>query len=226
MGPFFIWKGINSLDMGIMVKKLPPYERPEARIQKKVVPGRNGFLTEDDGTFSEILKPCECVLDEGNVHELGAWLTGTSDLILSNDPDVKYRATIINKISLIKIIPTLHEFIVQFDCQPYPQEVAQDVITITGASTLINPRTAPSKPIIKVNGTGSIVLTIGTWNIYLYNVSGYVVIDSVLMDAYKDTVLKNNDMTGDFPILQPGENPISWTGTVTSVEITPNWSWL
>jgi len=226
MGPFFIWKGINSLDMGIMVTKLPPYERPQANIDKKVVPGRDGFLTEDDGTYAEVLKPCECVLDDGNVRELGEWLTGTGEVILSNDPDMKYKATIINKIPLTKIIPTLHEFIVQFDCQPYAHEAIQELITLTSANTLVNPRTASCKPVIKVFGTGTIVLTIGAWNIYLYNVVDYVTIDSTLMDAYKDTVLKNNDMAGDFPEFVPGENPISWTGTVTKVEITPNWRWL
>jgi len=226
MGPYFIWKGINSLDMGIMVTKLPPYERPQANIEKKRVPGRDGFLTEDDGTYDEVIKPCECILDEGNVHELGSWLNGTDDVIFSNDPDVKYKATIINKIPLTKIIPTVHEFIVQFDCQPYAQEIAQEVITLTSASTLINPRNASGKPIIKVYGTGNIVLTIGAWNLYLYNVSEYVTIDSMLMDVYKDTVLKNNDFFGDFPELFTGENPISWTGTVTKLEITPNWRWL
>lgn len=33
----------------------------------------------------------------------------------------------------------------------------------------------------------------------------------------------NSAMSGDFPVLLPGQNAISWTGNVTKVEIQPNW---
>lgn len=223
MEPFFIWKGISSLDKNIMVTKLPPHERADANIEKKVVPGRDGFLIQDDGTYGEVIKPCECVLDGGSIDSVVAWLTGSGEVTFSNEPTKKYKAAIINKIPLSKIIPTFHEFIIQFDCQPHAYDTVNALITLTTGGTVTNPGTAASKPVIKVYGTGTIMLTIGAWNIYLSNVVDYVTIDSTIMDAYKDAVLKNNDMTGDFPLLQPGANPVSWTGTVTKVEITPNW---
>jgi len=60
----------------------------------------------------------------------------------------------------------------------------------------------------------------------LTNVSEYVTINSDLMDCYKDTLLKNNDMNGEFPVLIVGNNTISWTGIVTKVEITPNFRYI
>lgn len=226
MEPYFIWKGQNSLDKNIMVTKLPPHERAEANIDKKIVPGRDGFLTENDGTFAEILKPCECVLDEGNIDDVVAWLTGTDEVTFSNEPDKKYIATIINKIPLVKVIPTLHEFVVQFDCQPYAYDRENALITLLTEDTVTNPGTRASKPIIKVYGIGDIALTIGFRNVYLDDVVDYVTLDSVIEDVYKDTVLKNNDWSGDFPVLQPGDNTISWVGNVTKIEITPNWRYL
>lgn len=224
--PYFIWKGISSLDKNIMVNKLPDIECPDANIEKITIPGRNGFLIVDDETYQGTVKSCECSLDNGNIDDVCAWLTGSGDVIFSNEPDKKYKAVIINKIPFSKVIPTFHSFIIQFDCQPFKYAVDNQIITLLLPSTIFNPGSINSKPIIKVYGTGSIDLNINATTIHLINVVDYVTIDSELMDAYKDTVLKNSDMLGDFPELAPGQNNISWTGNVAKIEITPNWRWL
>lgn len=36
----------------------------------------------------------------------------------------------------------------------------------------------------------------------------------------------NSAMSGDFPVLLPGRNAVSWTGSVTKIEIRPNWRYL
>ena len=51
-------------------------------------------------------------------------------------------------------------------------------------------------------------------------------IDSVLQEAYQGTTLMNDHMNGEFPVLKPGANAISWTGTVTKVVVRPNWRYL
>ncbi len=51
-------------------------------------------------------------------------------------------------------------------------------------------------------------------------------IDCDLQDAYSGTTNKNSDIIlngGEFPKLDPGENQISFSGGITSVEITPRW---
>jgi len=45
----------------------------------------------------------------------------------------------------------------------------------------------------------------------------------VLKEAYKGNTLMNDHMSGDFPVLKPGLNAISWSGNVTSVIVKPNW---
>ena len=35
--------------------------------------------------------------------------------------------------------------------------------------------------------------------------------------------MENALMTGDFPVLKPGMNAISWSGAVTKVVVRPNW---
>ena len=53
-----------------------------------------------------------------------------------------------------------------------------------------------------------------------------IVIDSVLQEAYQGTTLMNDHMNGEFPVLKPGANAISWTGAVTKIVIQPNWRML
>ncbi len=36
----------------------------------------------------------------------------------------------------------------------------------------------------------------------------------------------NEHMTGEFPVLNPGANAVSWTGPVSKVVAKPNWRYL
>ena len=93
----------------------------------------------------------------------------------------------------------------------------------TSGDTITNPGSVYSEPLITVYGSGDITLMVGTTIVELTDVSGSIVINSVLQEAYKGTTLMNDHMSGDFPALKPGLNGISWTGTVTQVVVTPNW---
>ena len=63
-------------------------------------------------------------------------------------------------------------------------------------------------------------------NVELTDISGNIVLDCALKEAYKGNILMNDHMSGEFPVLKPGENAISWSGNVTSVAIHPDWRWL
>ena len=67
---------------------------------------------------------------------------------------------------------------------------------------------------------------VGTTIVELTNVSGSIVLDCALKEAYKGTTLMNDHMSGDFPVLKPGLNAVSCSGNVTSVVISPRWRFL
>ena len=79
---------------------------------------------------------------------------------------------------------------------------------------------------IKVYGSGDIKLKINGDEVAVKKVDGYVTVDSVLKDCYKDDVLKNGDMIGEFPILRVGENTIGFSGNVSKVEVRINEVWV
>ena len=64
---------------------------------------------------------------------------------------------------------------------------------------------------------------VGTTIVGLTDISEGIVIDSVLQEAYLGNTLMNDHMSGEFPVLRPGMNAISWTGEVARVVVRPNW---
>lgn len=75
---------------------------------------------------------------------------------------------------------------------------------------------------ITVYGSGEVTLMVGM-TITELEVSGSITLNTPLMEAYVGATSMNNAMSGDFPTLLPGQNAVSWMGSVTKVEIQPNW---
>jgi len=222
----FLFNNISSTDY-LVVDKLPSIVRAAKDITKIEVVGRDGFLTLDNNSYKSTIKNAECwIRNLDDLDFISSWLTGSGTAVFSNEPDKIYKVTILNQIEFSKVVRTFYKFIIIFECQPYKESMDNAVITLTEATQIYNSTGNTSKPIIKIYGTGLITLTINDNAINLNNINGYVTINSDLLDCYKGTQLYNRYMVGDFPLLQPGSNSISWAGNVTSVEITPNWRWL
>ena len=104
----------------------------------------------------------------------------------------------------------------------YLKDVAPITLTQSG-SFVTNPGSVRAEPVITVYGTGTITLMVGMTITELKGVLGSVTLDTPLMEAYSEATSMNSAMSGNFPVLLPGQNAVSWTGSVTKVEIRPNW---
>lgn len=79
-----------------------------------------------------------------------------------------------------------------------------------------------SEPVITVYGYGEITLMVGM-TITGLEIADKITLDTPLMEAYVGATSMNSCMSGDFPLLLPGKNAVSWSGNVSKVEIQPNW---
>ncbi|MBP1920853.1 phage-related protein [Youngiibacter multivorans] len=181
-------------------------------------------MFQEHGSLAPIEKEIEITLkDIDQLNAIKSWLRGSGNLVLSSDPDVFYKARLSGPIDFKKLL-YLRTAKLKFVCQPYGyQESGLTLQTITVPGNILNLGIATSRPIITVFGSGSINLTVNLANVILSNVTEYVTLNSEIEEAYKDLIGKNNDMQGEFPILYPGTNSISWTGIVTKLELVPNW---
>ena len=229
MTDYFIWNGVDCRTKGIHVSELPPITIPLERSKQTNVPGRPGSLTqlEGDDVYDDMILTATCFIsDPAQIPAIAVWLKGSGTVTFANRTGGYYKARIANQIPFEKILRGNPHctFAVNFRCYPffYAENVSDITITTSG-TTITNPGSVYSEPIITVTGSGDITLMVGTTIVELTDVSGSIVINSVLQEAYKGTTLMNDHMSGDFPALKPGLTGISWTGTVTQVVVTPNW---
>lgn len=105
-------------------------------------------------------------------------------------------------------------------------ELTNDVNSIS----LINRGNTVSKPKVTLYGDGTIDLLLNGTQILEINLGDdqYITIDAAQMDAYKDGILKNRFVTGDYSnlALSPGTNTISWTGNVTEIIVEDFSRWI
>lgn len=223
--PFFICNNINSLEHGIIINKLPHISRAEERIEKIKVDGRHGVLHSSDGTFEEVIKSVECTLkDKNEVDFICSWLRGNVEVIFSNEPDKFYKGYIINQVDFKQVFTVLKSFIIQIECDPFKYLLdGKENIVLTNSSKIYNLGTYESQPVITIDGSGDIELTINDNVINLNQLSGPITLDSNIENAFYGTVNMNNKMEGEFPTFKTGENNISWVGNVNKLIITPNW---
>ena len=229
MFPSFIYKSKDSYeDFGVVINVKPPSVVPENNIEEYEIPGKDGNLTIDYKTRKSYILPLECtIMDKSRIEEVKAWLMNTSsDLIFSWDPNYKYQARIINKIDISQSLKTFGEFPLLFKVFPYKFSVSDELITLEDTGTIYNGTGNTSLPIIKVFGTGAITLTINGLSVILTNVVDSVTVDSNLMDAYAGTQLCNDLMQGEFPILEVGNNVISWSGSVSEIRVLTNFRYI
>lgn len=140
-----------------------------------------------------------------------------------------YKARIANHIPFEKVLRGNPHctFAVNFRCFPFWYQEDTADITVNASGTIVtNPGSVYAEPILTVYGSGNITLMVGTTIVELEDISGNIVLDCALKEAYLGNALMNDRMTGDFPVLKPGANAVSWSGTVTRVVIQPNWRYL
>ena len=87
-----------------------------------------------------------------------------------------------------------------------------------------------SRPTVTIYGSDTIKLSINSVELFTISLgnAGYITLDGVEMNAYKGNTLMNRLVVGDYSnlTLKQGTNIISWTGTVTEVDVENVTRWI
>lgn len=215
----FYFQSKTSNEMGVIVEKTPAISKGKKRIEKISVAGRSGFLTIDQGVYDSFIIAVECHLDDStaDVDAVMAWLDGSGKL--SFDGEREWDAVVVNSISLEKIAGTFKKFLIQFEVQPISQDVGETSSIITSSPSTLNitGATAEMFPLVEVQGTGDVQITINGKSFNLFDMDGTYYLDSILK-VITDSLGNNisDKMLHAFPSLM-ATNTISWTGSITSI---------
>ena len=228
MMDWFEWNGVRCTQYGIHVLEQPPVTIPSERVAFTDVPGRSGSLTqlEGDDVYDDMVLTVTCLIaDPSRIPEIVAWLRGSGTVTCANRQGGFSHARVVNQIPFEKILRgnPHRSFAINFRCKPFWYLSDVEPITLTTSGTFItNPGSMASEPLITVYGSGEITLMVGM-TITELEIADKITLDTPLMEAYVGTTSMNNCMNGDFPLLLPGKNAVSWSGNVSKVEIQPNW---
>lgn len=218
-----LWNGIDLKSKGIINEIIPTITKGKKRIETYEVEGRNGVLMVDKGTYDTFIVSLSCHFNENvfDIDEIKAFLDGYGKL--SIDGVKEYDAIVNNKIDFEEINRSgFRKFPIQFLCNPIAHDIESTSVEITEPTSLTINQTANTYPIITIKGTGDIVVYINNKAFNLYDLnSEYTYILDCNAKEIVDQLGRNcsNQMRYDFPYLKPGENTISYTGTITSFEI-------
>ena len=227
MNDWFEWNGVRSTEYGVHVLEQPVLTLPNERATFVDVPGRSGSLTvlEGESVYDDLVLTAQCIVENTERYEeIAAFLKGSGRVTFANRPEGYYEARIVNQIPFEKILRgnPHRSFAVNFRCKPFWYAESVPTITVTKSGTFVtNPGNIYAEPKITVVGSGSITLMVALTIIELEGIAGNITLNSALQEAYSGTTSMNSAMSGEFPILYPGANAISWTGNVSKVVIEP-----
>ena len=222
------YSGVSSDTLGIMVNQIivPPSSVEEYEMIK--IPGRPEPLRSNLKTRPPIQIEVEATIVEDNVlRQIYSTFQGTGKLIRSTEPDKYYNASA-QVITPENIARYMHKITLGFECQPFAYAVSNDPVEleISGSAATIDVGGGYyCQPIYQITGSGDITLSVnGASPITLYDVDGYVTVDTALMMCHKNGVHVTS--SGKLPFMSPGMNYLSWSSNVTKMEVTKNERWL
>ena len=229
---YIIWNNKDSRDIkGLLICELPPITKPNMRVKETAIDGVDGSFIEELG-YESYDKSITVGLKIGaDVDEILEYFTGNGEVVFSNEPNKYYIARIIKGIDYTRLL-RYRTATITFRVQPFKYDLleVERYATSERQSMIIeNIGNYTAKPIITITGSGTVELSVNGNAICRYEFpSGQdtVIFDSEKQDAYLGNMLKNRNMVGEFPIFEKGNNTLSWSGTVESIQIKRYSRWL
>ncbi|MDO4548823.1 MAG: phage tail family protein [Clostridia bacterium] len=230
---YFIFKQTDSRDMGVVVINYPPFSIPAEKASTIEIPGRSGSLTllEGDDVYKNRTVSVDCFIENADgISNVAGWLRGSGELIFGNSPNRMHKARVTNQIDFTKAVRgnDVRLFSVGFLCDPFQYEAEPRSATLYSPTTIKNESVIAANPTIRIFATGDVTFSIGSISVTLTGITESVTIDCDAKLAYTTpgsniAITLNEEV---WPVLASGDNFISWTGSVSKVEIFPNLRWL
>jgi len=237
------WNGERSDQYGISIEKYPNYSKPQRKIDRYTVPGRNGEIIMPQNAWEMVEQEYAIVAGDGLKHSVPGgfsrvyeWLNsaqGYAELWDDFDPD-HYRIAFfegsldIESLSVGRVGRTTITFI----CKPqrFLTSGKAPVDILSAPANIINPTAYEAKPTIFIKmasaGSGSVTINNLQYTVTDIPYTG-IYIDSEEMHCYgvngENLNSKVSSNTGGFAAFLPGSNTIGFTGDIQSLSIVPHW---
>lgn len=219
-------------EYGIKPKGRIEIPTPEQDVEHVEVRGRDGSLTKMYG-YKDIVLPVHFTMVGESFKTIFRRakmnLITAKTIVFDDDPEVFYKVKSVQIELAENIIVKFGEFAVLFRLDPFQYEIDNPTEIITSQKTLNN-FGYEAEPIMTVHCSGSGIVHVNDQDIMIQNINGTITIDSEMKNAYRIeggyVTNLNKHMIGDFPILEHGQNTISFDGGISKIEMVKNLRWV
>lgn len=235
----FILNNESSEDYNTFIQERPEIETPRRRVDFKRSFGQSGDNPFDEEAYDNTTMSLVMYVEGSDYRTASDNRDAIYDLFDSGkyldfipyfDPNKIYKVmtTDFPTFSPKYFMGEGQPFEVELTVKPYKFYIPDADLVLTAAGTVMNNTSKTALPLIVVYGTGDITLTINGRVFTMKNIVDHVILDCQLMLAYKYvgsviTRQNQNIYTRNYPYLDKGLNEVSWTGTVSKIEIEPRW---
>lgn len=227
---YLTFDSVDSSDYGVFISGKGAFNAPARRGEMVSIPGRDGSLFMDEGSFENIEVSYPAFIGTGYEQIFRSLLASLRSELTSRgtykrltdtyNPD-EFRLAVYRSGLEVdpKVITRAGEFTIKFDCKPQRFLVSGEVPQMFTANGVItNPTPFASSPLIRITGNG--LIAIGNYRFIVSGTNETITIDSDLMEVFipADEMYELTDENGDvitdellFPIeVSDGhDNPVS-----------------
>lgn len=230
-----ILNGRSSRDVqGLLIQSLPPITKPMMRTVMEQIDGRDGDIVTKLGYGAYDKQFSAGLHGDYDVDEVIAFFDSEGMVIFSNEPDKYYDYQILSQIDFERLI-RFRTAVISMHCQPFKHSAVErslsfDIKSGTQSFAVSNTGNTAAKPKITVSGSGTVHLSLNGGQILAVHIGdeNNITIDTARMEAYKDGILKNRLVVGDYDSisLKPGKNVFTWSGSLTGLSVENYSRWI
>jgi phage-related protein len=229
----FYIDGVSADSVGIFLQGPIKFSAPVPIVEKKHIPGRNGDIIFDTGSYENRSGKVSCFSlcndVESTLRLVNQYLFGKIGyrrLETKNDPDHFWMARVESGARMEIRNNVLAPYEITFDCKPqrFLKSGEDEISNYTGEMVVTNHTAYKAKPLIYIYGVEPGTVRVGTYKIDVLDMTNSPIrIDCETMDVYGGySNLSHNVSMDEFPVLVPGDNKIEFSG-VSTVTIIPRW---
>lgn len=236
----FIMDGKDSDDLRTYIQDRPLIEAPLRKVNWKSGYGVDGEIPFDEEAYDNtemefivVIDGDDLINDRIEVLDMLDTKGRYRDFIPYFDPTKIYRVQLSEKVKFENkyYYRNAQSASVKFTVKPYKYLIDSGKKSSTeGSIELFNPTKYVSQPIIKLEGSGRVIVNVtGNGEFIIDDIDDNIVIDSERYVSYKEIgsglISSRNDriMSREYPILYSGVNHISVTGDISKIEVEPRW---
>lgn len=234
-----VFNNKSSKDIGLEVETFPEYNVPEKIYEVIHVPGRNGDVVIDTGTYGNVprtykvsIATYDLVSYSLKMAQVAEWLhsaSGYARLEDSYDEDFYRFAYYNEQVSIENLFNEAGRADINFICKPQRYFKSGEIpILFTSDGALHNETNNPALPLLNIvtnNTEGTVYIGSHAFTIEA-GAGTNITVDCELQNAYHNGENKNNFIILDgenMPSIDPGNQAIAFTGGIQSVEVIPRW---